>query len=149
MEKRSILNSKFFKLSLIYAVLVALWAIPLHGFSQEKTAEDPNKPYDPKEAIFEHIGDSHMWHLGLPLVKQIELPLPIIVFTDKGLEVFSSSKFISENNEGASYQGKNYTYLLVKDKVKIADAAGKVDETKKVYDFSIASNEAKMWFGLR
>lgn len=142
------MNSNFLRLSLIYAVFVALWAIPSHAFSQQKATVDLNKAYDPKEAIFEHIGDSHMWHVGLPFIKQIELPLPIILFTGKGLETFSSSRFISANNQEVPYQGKNYTYLLVKDKVKIADATGKVDVTKKVYDFSVTRNVASMWLGM-
>jgi F-type H+-transporting ATPase subunit a len=140
MEKRSILNSRIFKISRIYAVLIALWAIPALAFSQETAKKDDGKPFDPKEAIFEHIGDSHSWHV----IGKTVIQLPVIAYTDKGLEIFMSGNL----HEGEVYQGKNYSYILVKDKLKIADSAGKVDETKKVYDFSITRNVASMWMGM-
>ncbi|ASU32857.1 F0F1 ATP synthase subunit A [Mucilaginibacter xinganensis] len=144
MEKRSILNSKIFKQIRIYAVFIAFWAIPALVFGQEKAEPDNGKAFDPKEAIFEHIGDSHSWHT----FGKATIQLPVIVYTDKGLEVFMSGKFFNEKHEEVPYTGKNYTYLLEKDKVKVADAAGKVDESKKVYDFSITRNVASMWFGM-
>lgn len=143
MEKRLILNSKISKLSRICALFIALWAIPVMAFSQGKAAADGNKPYDPKPAIYEHIGDAHSWHVNLPLVQPIAIPLPVILYTDQGLEVFSSANL----HEGEIYQGKN-NYLLVKDKIKIVDANGTIDTTKKVYDFSITRNVVSMWFGM-
>lgn len=144
MKNRSILNSTIFKLSVICAILTALWAAPAHAFGAEKAENESGKPFDPKETIFEHIGDSHSWHT----FGKHAFSLPVILYTDKGLEVFMSSKFFNENHEEVAYTGKNYTYILEKDKVKIADASGKVDETKKVYDFSITRNVASMWLGM-
>jgi len=143
MEKRSILNSKIFTLSRICALFIVLLAIPGLAFSQEKANSDQNKPYDPKVAIFEHIGDAHSWHISLPLVKPIAIPLPVILYTNKGLEVFSSANL----HEGEVYQGKN-NYIVVKDKIKIADSAGNADATHKVYDFSITRNVVSMWMGM-
>jgi F-type H+-transporting ATPase subunit a len=140
MERRSILNSKLFKLSHIYAFFIALMLIPALSFSQEKAAADKEKAYDPKDAIFEHIGDSHSWHT----FGKSAFPLPVILYTNKGLEVFMSDNL----HEGEVYKGKNYNYILEKDKVKIADNAGKPDETRKVWDFSITRNVASMWMGM-
>jgi F-type H+-transporting ATPase subunit a len=148
MEKRSILNSKIFKLSRICALFVALLAISGAAFSQEKANNNPDKPYDPKVAIFEHIGDAHAWHVSLPLVKEFSIPLPVIIFTNKGLEVFMSSKFYDANDVETPYQGKNYTYVLENNKIKVADAAGKPDESVRVLDFSITRNVASMWMGM-
>ena len=143
MEKRSILNSKIFKVSRICALFIVLLALPGLAFSQEKANSAPNKPYDPKDAIFEHIGDAHSWHVSFPLVKPIAIPLPVILYTNKGLEVFSSANL----HEGQVYQGKN-NYVVEKDKIKITDSNGKVDETQKVYDFSITRNVVSMWMGM-
>lgn len=143
MEKRLILNSKILKLSRICAVFIALLAIPAVSFSQEKANSGDDKPFDPKPAIFEHIGDAHSWHVGLPFVQPFAIPLPVILYTNKGLEVFSSANL----HEDAVYHGKN-DYILVKDKIKIADASGNVDATQKVYDFSITRNVASMWLGM-
>jgi len=148
MEKRSILNSKIFKLSRICALFVALLAISGNAFSQENASNSADKPYDPKPAIFEHIGDAHSWHVSLPLVKEFSIPLPVILYTDKGLEVFMSSKFYGADDIETAYQGKNYAYVLENNKIKIADASGKPDETKRVLDFSITRNVASMWMGM-
>lgn len=141
MKKGSILNSKIFKISRIYAFLIALCAIPSLVSAQEKAA-DKDAPFDPKKAIFEHIGDSHSWHVW----GETSIPLPVILYTDKGLDVFCSSAFKGEG-EIKTYQGKN-NYILEDNKIKIADESGKVDETKKVWDFSITRNVASMWFGM-
>eukprot|EP01037_Dinobryon_pediforme_P016036 gene16036-16205_t len=127
-------------ISRIYAFLMVLWAFPALAFSQEKAGAEASKPYDPKEAIFEHIGDSHSWPFSFPLVKEVLVPLPVILYTDKGVEFFMSDKL----HEGAAYKGKNYDYILEGNKIKIAGADGKADETKKVWDFSITRNVASM-----
>jgi F-type H+-transporting ATPase subunit a len=151
MYNGSILNLKNFKLSLFSAFFILLTAFPAIGFSQENTAEAPKKEVDTKDIIFEHIGDSHSW----TILGEHSLPLPIILYTDKGLEIFSSAKIKAEEGHGEeaalhTYQGAHYTYALEKDKVKVVDAAGKVDEaaTKKVWDFSITRNVASMWMGM-
>ncbi|MDZ7739246.1 MAG: F0F1 ATP synthase subunit A [Bacteroidales bacterium] len=51
-----------------------------------------DKKFDAAEFIFEHIGDSHEWHiLTTPEGKHVSLYLPVIVYSkSKGLNVFSS-----------------------------------------------------------
>jgi len=72
------------------------------------------------------------------------LPLPIILYTDKGLETFSSAHL---QPQGTVYAGKYYSYMLVNNKIKVTDTNGKIDEVnnKKVLDFSITQNVASMW----
>src|SRR6476469_10314235 len=48
-----------------------------------------HEKFDPTSAIMEHIADSHYWHLW----GHTSLALPVILITDKGTEIFSSSKF--------------------------------------------------------
>lgn len=111
-------------------------------FSKAASAEDSTK--DPKEkakeAILEHIGDSHSW----PVLGKTTIGLPVILYTDKGLEVFSSKKI---EEEGSVYAGANYSYKLEGNKVKVVDASGKVDDatSKKVWDFSITRNVISLW----
>jgi F-type H+-transporting ATPase subunit a len=150
MYNGSILNLKKFKLSLFSAFFILLTAFPAISFSQEKTTTDDKKPFDPKDIIFEHIGDSHSW----TLLGNHALSLPIILYTDKGIEIFSSSKIKEKEVNGELvpqiYQGGHYSYALEKDKVKVVDASGKINEdaTKKVWDFSITRNVASMWMGM-
>jgi len=137
MASGTILKSKFFNIILICAFF--LLAAP---FSKAATAEDSTK--DPKErakeAILEHIGDSHSW----PVIGKTTIGLPVILYTDKGIEVFSSKKI---EEEGSVYAGANYSYKLDANKIKVVDASGKIDEvsSKKVWDFSITRNVISMF----
>lgn len=149
MYNSSILKIKIFTLLRICAVFLTLTAFSIPAFSEENHAEGTEKPFEPSEVILEHIADSHSLHI----IGHTHLPLPVIVYTDKGVEVFMSSKF--EHAEGAEegaalYQGKNYKYALIKDKIKIATEAGEVDEaaTAKLYDLSITRNVVSMWMGI-
>ena len=150
MGRRSILNSTFFKVFQFCAVLAALWAMPAIAAAQENTGDGTPKKFNPKDVIFEHIGDSHSLHI----FGKFALPLPVILYTDKGFEAFSSSRLKEEEIEGKTerkiYQGKYYSYTSQHDKIKIADANGKTDDaaSKKIIDFSITRNVASMWMAI-
>lgn len=145
-----ILNSKIFNKSRIYAFLIALLAFPVLVSAQDKAETDKDKAFDPKPVIFEHIGDSHMW----TILGKKAIALPVILYTDKGLEVFSAANIAEEEGEAPAtkkiFQGKYYSYTSENDKIKVVDATGKVDEaaSKKVWDFSITRNVASMWMGM-
>jgi F-type H+-transporting ATPase subunit a len=143
MKIRLILNSKISKLSRFYAFFMLMLAIPGFAMAQEKGADSTAKPYDPKPAIFEHIGDSHSWKVGIPFVTNVAIPLPVILYTDNGLDVFMSTNL----HEGQVYHGKS-DYILVNDKIKVSDLSGNADVSKKLYDFSITRNVASMWMGI-
>ncbi|MDB5129851.1 MAG: synthase subunit [Mucilaginibacter sp.] len=153
MYKSSILKSKIFTLLRICAVFLTLTAFSIPAFSQAEHAEHTEgaeKKFEPGEVVLEHIADSHSLHI----IGHTHLPLPVIVYTDKGLEMFSSGKLAHEAGEheaGAAgvYKG-NYNYKLVNDKVKIVNEAGEVDEaaTSKLYDFSITRNVVSMWMSI-
>lgn len=154
MNKNSILKSKIFTLQLIFGVFLMSLIFPTSIFAQEKaevkqeaTAEK-SEPFNPKETILEHIADSHSLHLTYVFGTYIA-PLPIILYTDKGMEIFSSAK-LEANEKITPYQGKYYTYTVVHNKIKVCDASGKVDDvaSKKVWDFSITRNVASMWMSI-
>jgi F-type H+-transporting ATPase subunit a len=92
----------------------------------------------------EHIADKHEWHL---FGEKLIAPLPIILYTDKGFELFSSAHLLPQ---GTVYQGKYYSYMLVDNKIKTVGADGKTDPVadKKVWDFSITQNVAGMWLSV-
>ena len=94
--------------------------------------------FDPTKIILEHIGDSHGFHLW----GHTTMPLPVILFTPQGLEVFSSANLMDEHHEPVAYKGKYYTYFNEEEHIEILGADGKVDEelSHQVYDFSITKN---------
>jgi F-type H+-transporting ATPase subunit a len=150
MANGSILNLKLFRLSIICAFFSLVSAFPKSAFSQGSTSESKEKKFQPKDVILEHIGDSHSW----PVIGKTTLPLPVILYTDKGLEVFSSDKIKEEEINGEPkeklYQGEHYTYTAEKDKIKVVDSNGKIDEaaSKKILDLSITRNVMSMFLAL-
>jgi len=144
MDNSSILNLKIYRLLLISAFFLTAGLFPASAFSQEKGADTTHKPYDAKATILEHIGDSHVW----PVFGKHWLPLPVILYTDKGIETFSSAKVMPE--EETIYKGAYYNYKLVANKIKVVDASGNIDAaaTKKVFDFSITRNVASMFMAI-
>lgn len=115
-----------------------------HIAGTEHTEGDgEHEKFDPTSAIMEHIADSHYWHLW----GHTSLPLPVILFTDKGAEVFSSSQF---HHGEQAYQGKHYTYKLIEDKIFAVNSGGEIDKSasSNVYDFSITKNVAAIWLAV-
>lgn len=94
------------------------------------------------ETILDHIKDHHSWHLW----GHTSIPLPVILKTDKGFEMFSSAKLNDEHHNPVVYKG-NYDYLLVEGKIKAVNADGSVNEelSAKILDVSITKNVASMF----
>lgn len=90
--------------------------------------------------IIEHVADNHQWHLW----GHTSIPLPVIVKTDKGVEVFSSSHFGHEGEE--TYVGTNYNYALKEGNIVIVDDNGVENEeaTHTLWDLSITKNVMSM-----
>src|SRR5437588_8525453 len=133
----SILNLKKCNSSLIYAFFLMLLAFPGMATAQNDTTKTKDKEFDPQSVILEHIGDSHSW----PVLAKTSIPLPVILYTDKGMESFSSANL---QPEGAIYKGTYYNYKLEENKVKAVDATGKILEDASVWDFSITRNVISM-----
>jgi len=94
------------------------------------------------ETILDHIKDDHSWHLW----GHTSLPLPVILYTPKGFEFFSSAKFMNEHHEEIMYKG-NYDYKIIEGKIKIVDPTEAVDveASKGLWDFSITKNVASLF----
>jgi F-type H+-transporting ATPase subunit a len=99
--------------------------------------------FDVASTILEHIRDDHSWHLW----GHHSVPLPVILKTDKGFEVFSGARLVNEHHEPVVYNG-NYPYKSFEGKIKIVNEDGTVNEeaSKKVLDVSITKNVASMLF---
>ena len=57
-----------------------------------------DEKFDPKEMILHHVKDAYGMHIATLNAygenpTHISIPLPVIVYTDKGITVFSSSAF--------------------------------------------------------
>ncbi|TBO41981.1 F0F1 ATP synthase subunit A [Pedobacter kyonggii] len=165
MDCNQVFVSKVKRLIVVFTLLIAFLSIKIDTFAQVDSAVVPidsvvagsaeavsgehgaakhgEEKFEPTKVIMEHIADSHMWHLW----GHTSLPLPVILYTANGLEVFSSGHFHHGEHD---YNGKYNNYRLEEDHIKVVGADGKIDEeaSKSVLDFSITKNVAAMFVAI-
>lgn len=95
---------------------------------------------NPKEIIFDHVGDAYGWEV--PFNHHVRIPLPIIVFGQDGLHCFMSSKV----EHGAVYRSGDTEFTIAG---KESPYKGKVVELVngqevRPWDFSITKNVAAL-----
>jgi F-type H+-transporting ATPase subunit a len=133
-----------YRLVLLFGLFFALLgntANAQHDSHDKEAPHGEEKPFNITETILEHVSDSYGWHLW----GHTTLPLPVILYTDKGLEVFSSSNLIDEHHNPKMYKGNNnYQVNHHSGKLEIIDDAGKPVEGAKLLDFSITKNVASL-----
>jgi len=118
---------------------------PAHN-AQHHEAEE-KKGFDAGKLILEHISDGYDWHLWGEVEEgnAVSIPLPVILYTEKGLDIFMSSQF----EHGHRDVTKKNTYRLEENKIVIVDDMGQVNEeaSEKILDFSITKNVASLMIG--
>ncbi|MEO6904618.1 MAG: F0F1 ATP synthase subunit A [Bacteroidia bacterium] len=100
-----------------------------------------SEKFDAGKMIIEHVADNHQWHL----FGHTSISLPVILKTDKGFDIFSSSHFGHDGKE--VYNGNNYTYELKEGNIVVVDElTGLINETatESLWDFSITKNVMAM-----
>ena len=114
------------------------------GDSTKHTDEAANKKggFNPSQLIMEHVMDAHEFHFATVGEHAVSIPLPVLLYSpQRGVSFFSYSRF----EEGkATYEG----YKSEEGHIVAVDAAGKVDENVKVYDFSLTRNVMQMLVSL-
>lgn len=143
--------SRTIKSLLVMCLSLFTMAFSGNVFANEKAAQiehsNPAVAHEPEafnvtETILDHIKDDHSWHLW----GHTSLPLPVILYTPKGFEFFSSANFMNEHHEEIMYKG-NFDYKIIEGKIKIVDATEAVDKeaSKGLWDFSITKNVASLF----
>jgi F-type H+-transporting ATPase subunit a len=172
MDCSHVFDFKVNRLIVAFTLFLAFFAVVPSGYAQANgqdslvadtlsaSAEKPAETaahgegkFDPTEVVMEHIADSHVWHVA----GNFSFPLPVILYTPSGLEVFSSGEF---HHGEQDHKGRYNTYRLSEDtkgqtvsqnffnkKIKVVGADGKVDEAASahVIDFSVTKNVASMF----
>jgi len=150
MPKNPLLNFEILKNNSIIGVFLGFLLIfsvcSPSAFAQEnaKSGEsNKTKEFNATDMIMEHVSDSHEWHL----FANHSIPLPIIVWTKAGLDIFYSSVF-----EGESIYHGHANYKLLEDKIKVVDASGNIIPADngpfKVLDLSITKNVLSLFFSV-
>src|SRR5690606_37347645 len=104
-----------------------------HHHAAEESHEHVNavheEEFDIAKMIMQHIADSHEWEF----THGVSIPLPVILDSeDRGLEIFSSANFHNDQHEYNGYRLEHGD----------AEVIVPLDESRKIYDFSITKNVA-------
>lgn len=120
----------------VVAVLAAVFAVDMSAACPADDDAAENK-IDPKEIIFEHLGDGYGWEV--PFNHHVRMPLPVIVRAyDGSWHCFSSSRI----GHGERYDDGGYIFYVpsegdYKGKVVGLDASG---EVYRPWDLSVTKN---------
>ncbi|GAB2551408.1 F0F1 ATP synthase subunit A [Rufibacter soli] len=125
---------------------ILVFLLTILTFSAQAAESAENAKFSPGDMIMHHVGDDYTWHFADGLV----LPLPVILYGENGLDVFSSSNFYDAHHNLQPYNG----YVLEHGHIYYADANGhprtalneKGEETHVgPFDISITKNVASMF----
>lgn len=116
---RLISSTKLLKISILLVAIMMSFNVSMAAETSE------GGKFNPGDMINHHIMDSHQWEIMEGLV----VPLPVILVSEKGIDMFSSSNFYNEAHEEVEYRG----YTMHHDHIEAVDGS-------TVYDFSITKN---------
>ena len=122
---------KMLKYILSVWLLLVATAVSAHG--EEGANEAEGEKFNPKEVIFEHLGDEYGWH-----VFKWSIPLPVIVCDEEGgWHVFSSARL----QDGGEYEG---FYIAAEGDYAHKVVGRRADGSEyRPWDFSITKNVYK------
>ncbi|MFN5318821.1 MAG: F0F1 ATP synthase subunit A [Bacteroidia bacterium] len=123
-------------------------------FSTKASEAKQESGFNAGDMIFEHILDAHDWHLWGEGDHAVSIPLPVIAYSSRGLDVFMSSNFHHGHNTYKGYMlhrkegEKKYTLVAVKENESVDAHSASIDEavTASLIDFSITKNVAVIFF---
>lgn len=128
--------------------VVLFWSTPVSATGAE--AAEGEKKLDAGKMIMEHIMDAHDWHLWGEGNGAVSIPLPVIAYSSRGLDVFMSGNFHHAHSTWNGYMlhrkegEKKYTLVAVKEMGAVDAHTATIDEevTASLIDLSITKNVA-------
>ncbi len=129
-------------------LIVALF---FSGQVQASSEHSDEKAFNAGEMIIHHVSDAHSIHI----IGDITIPLPVILYTDEGIDIFSSGNFMDEHHNAIEYTSPSTgnTYELHHEKIHFAgehDSHEGNDHAeghhKTLIDFSITKSVFGMFF---
>lgn len=102
-------------------VLIIVFAIFSSGSVFAQDEGEDNSVFDPKELINSHVWDSHDFHIADWKGEPISVGLPIILWTDNGLTIFSSDRFEHDNSGSVVVEENGQKFLRYNEHIFYAD----------------------------
>jgi F-type H+-transporting ATPase subunit a len=121
------------------------------GSGHEPGKGGEKEKFDVGEMVAHHLSDTHDYVLELPFIHK-EIHLPVILWTDKGLSIFSSSEFRGDNDgKVVVTDGKGNKFVRIHEVIYYADKVheghpGVLDFDSRPLDFSITRNVIAILF---
>ncbi len=150
-------SAKIYRIKTVFRALLASVILSFAGFNtalanpedvahEAAATEEHSTKFDAGKMIMEHILDAHDWHLWGEHHSAVSIPLPVILYTDKGVDVFMSSAF----HHGEEIVHAKNDYKLAERKIEIVNADGSVNEeaTHAMLDFSITKNVMSLFISI-
>lgn len=141
------MNKRFLLLLMFLFPLGVIFASNEHHAAENKLEKEEFKA---GEFIFDHIIDSHEWHVATYKETHISIPLPVIVYSKtSGLHIFMSSK-LHHGHSPFEFDGGQLKLMLEgenKGKIVEFDQDGQQIENMPI-DISITKNVAGLFFSL-
>lgn len=125
------------------ALIIILVAVLAPVMAPQARAE---ADFNPKEIIFEHLGDGYGWEV--PFDHHHRIPLPVMVWAEDGtFHCFSSSHI----NDHKVYTNGNYTWQVPAEgphKGKVTQILPDGKELAPAFDMSITKNVCALWISV-
>ncbi len=143
--------SYIYKTTYTFLFLIGLFFASQTAFAQHKEEEHKHEPekFDPAHLILHHVLDSHEWHFMTIGELHIALPLPIILYTEKGFDVFMSYELHHGEKGHYEKEGKTIHTLNLKRpngiEYVLQDEKFNIKGGGMLYDISITKNVAALF----
>ena len=129
----------------ICILILSLFMSAVPSYASDTADGSEQGKINPKEIIFEHLGDGYGWEV--PFNHHKRIPLPIIVFGSDGLHIFSSARV----TDGQVYKDGDATFLISKDEAsgnrgKLVEIVNGKEE--RPLDISITKNVCALFIAV-
>ena len=134
------------------------------GFAKDANERsNSGKKFDPKEMILHHVKDAYGMHVATLNANEdhpihISIPLPVIVYTKKGITVFSSSAFHNDYHGHEIVEKNGQRFINLHEKVYVLDPGANevmldadgyaINAHRPKFDLSITRNVFMMWVSI-
>ncbi len=115
-----------------------------HSDAENHEEHGHESKFNPGEMIMHHVADAHFIHF----IGNISVPLPVILYTEQGFEVFSSSNLYKDHQESFyTSASTGNSYRIENEKIYFADLDGNaLHEVAPPMDLSITKSVFGMLF---
>ena len=148
--------------SKVLTILFLSFCFASFANSSDKVDKADEK-FNPKEMILHHVKDAYGMHIATLNANEdhpihISIPLPVIVYTEKGFTVFSSSAFHHDYHGHEIVERNGQRFINLHEKVYVLDPSAKQvvlgadghasNAHRPKFDLSITRNVFMMWVSI-